>query len=416
MNRYQRPLSQTQLREQNLSTILYCLKAEAPVSRAQLAKLTELNKSTVSSLTEELLSIGIIREVGQADSDGGRPATLLEIDADGGLIIGVDIGVHVVSAVLTNLSARIVARFEQPTQTTDQDEVLATTTHLIDRCLNHPLAQDGRVLGIGVGVSGIIDPDAGEIIYTPNLKWRHVSLRHRLAAQFGLPIYVENNANAAALGEYFFGAAQQIDNFIFVSIGKGLGAGLILNGQLFRGVSGLAGEIGQSHVVQGGKWLANVDAEKQVRWHSFANKEALLGLVDGELEHGRASILRQWRDQNNGVVTLKMLKQAAEAGDEVALFALKKVGELLGLGIANLVHFIDPSLVLIGGEFATIGAPLTPHIARIVKASDLIERHEPIQIEVSTFGEDAILIGAVTLVVQAIMNHPKQLLMADYVA
>jgi len=120
MNRYQRPLSQTQLREQNLSTILYCLKAEAPVSRAQLAKLTELNKSTVSSLTEELLSIGIIREVGQADSDGGRPATLLEIDADGGLIIGVDIGVHVVSAVLTNLSAQIVARFEQPTQTTDQ--------------------------------------------------------------------------------------------------------------------------------------------------------------------------------------------------------------------------------------------------------------------------------------------------------
>ena len=409
MTRYKRPISQTDLREKNLSTLLYCLRAEAPTSRANLAHLTQLNKSTVSSLTEELLEAGVIEDVGLAVSGGGRPGKLLEINADGGYAIGLEFATHTVSAVLTNLKGRILSAFSAEIDQTDHIASLKTAVNLIKKILATPNAQSGRIIGMGIAITGVVDSQNGRLRYSPNLQWRNVDIRAYFESEFNLPIVVENNANAAAMGEYFFGAAQWIENFIFISVGKGIGAGIFLNGDLYRGASSLAGEVGQSHVVQGRRWLKNMDRK---RWDSFANKESLLKRILKQIEQGHSSIVEDWIGEERPL-TLKMVNEAAELHDKVVCNCMRDIGERLGLGIANIVHFIDPSLILLGGELATVAEHLLPHIARIVHNSDLIERLEPVRIEVSEFREDAILIGAATLVIQMAMNHPKTYLLFE---
>ncbi|MEM7330500.1 MAG: ROK family protein [Chloroflexota bacterium] len=409
MTRYKRPISQTDLREKNLSTLLYCLRAEAPISRANLANLTQLNKSTVSSLTEELLEAGVIEDVGLAVSGGGRPGKLLEINGNGGYAIGVEFSAHAVFVVLTDLKGQILMAIDSEIEQADQDGSLKTAVSLINQVLVTPKAQSGRIIGIGIAIAGVVDSQNGRLLYSPNLQWRHIDILKYFEDQFNFPIIVENNANAAALGEYFFGAAQLIDNFIFISVGKGIGAGIFLNGDLYRGASSLAGEVGQSHVVQGRRWLKNMDRQ---RWDSFANKDALLNRILTHIEQGKSSIVSDWIDEKRPL-TLKMVHKAAEAGDDVVCRCVKDIGERIGLGIANMVHFIDPSLILLGGELATVGNHLLPHIERIVHNSDLIERLKPVQIEVSKFREDAILIGASTLVIQMAINQPKTYLLLE---
>lgn len=412
MSRYKRPISQTDLREKNLSTILYCLREEAPTSRANLASLTQLNKSTVSSLTEELLAAGVIEDVGLAESDGGRPGKLLALNAPQNLSIGVEFAANLVSVVVTNLVGEIQARCEAVVDHSEQEQMLQTAVTLINKMLSTVVAQNGRVLGIGVALPGVVDGINGRLVYSPNLQWRQVAIRQYFESHFDYPINIENNANAAALGEHFFGAAQQIDDFIFVSVGKGIGAGLFLNGDLFHGVRGMAGEIGQAHVVQGQAWLMEQDGR---RWDSFANKPALLTLVQDGLDGRQQTVLREWIGDERPL-TLQLINRAAVAEDVFALNCLKEVGERIGLGIANLIHFIDPALILLGGEMAAVGTHLLPHIASITQQSDLIEREYPVKVALSQFREDAILIGASTLMIQMALNEPRTYLLSDTVS
>lgn len=398
---FKRPFSQSQLRENNLSAILNCLKAKASLSRAQLADLTELNKSTVSSLTDELLSSGLIQEVGLASSDGGRPGTLLEINSACGYAVGVEFGTHFVATVLLDLAGQVTARTEAPIDPTRIEQAMKTAVGQVETMLAAAGTPLTNVFGLGVALPGIIDRENGRLVYSPNTQWRQVPVRQIFKDAFHRPVIIENNANAAALGEHLFGAAQMVDNFIFVSIGKGIGAGLFLNGQLIRGVSGLSGEIGQSHVLHGATWLTNQDYPTRRRWDAFANKEALLGCV-------RAAFEQKGLDGLSGDdITISTLDLAAQKRDPAVLACMRLIGERIGLGIANLTHLLDPALILIGGELSVVMPHLLPHIDRVVQMSDLIERPFPTKIATSTFGKDAILFGAGTLIIQDVLHHPK---------
>lgn len=405
MSSYKRPFSQTQLREKNLSAILYALKAHEPAARAQLAELTALNKSTVSSLIDELQTGGMIQEVGTAESGGGRPRRLLELNRSNGVVVGVEFGTRFVSAVLTNLGGKIVARTRAEIDPENIEQAMQTAVSQIKSLLS--AYTSSAVLGIGVALAGIIDQENGRLIYSPNTKWRQVPVRQLLTDAFALPVYIENNANAAALGEYFFGAAQLVENFIFVSIGQGIGSGLFLNGQLIRGVSGLSGEIGQSHVLHGEQWLATKDEQGRQRWDVFANKDALIRLVKQATQSESETAVNSPLSQQDEI-SLQAIAAAAKASDPLALNCLKHVGERIGLGLANLTHLLDPALILIGGELVVVAPYLMPHINRVVQASDSIERPFPTEINISTFGTDAIVVGASTLVIKQIMDYPKQ--------
>ena len=236
---------QEKVRKVNKSIILNMLRLHAPISRARVADLTGLNRGTVSNIVNVLIEEGLVFEDDPKGSGVGRPAISLGLRPDGGAVIGVEIGVDFIAVLLTNFVAETVweTRIQiDPSQS--QTRIISQAEQLIDQALSIANEQRLRPLGIGVGLPGLVNVHQGNLIMAPNLHWRNVPLRLMWNQRFHLPIYIENEANLSALGEYYFGIARNIDNFIYLSAGIGLGGGIMIDGKLFRGAHGYAGEIG----------------------------------------------------------------------------------------------------------------------------------------------------------------------------
>ena len=200
-----------------------------------MAEITGLNKTTVSSLVRELIARKFVREIGFDSSGGGRPAVLLELNPDAGYIIGMEIGVDFILAILTDFKAQVLWRHREETdQTQGQEAILAKALDIVRQALTVGQSTHSPVLGIGVGIPGLVDVSSGTLLFAPNLKWHDVPLREVFSQKFDLPVFVDNDANVAALGERYFGAAQGSRDFVYLSAGVGLGGGIVLDGQLSR--------------------------------------------------------------------------------------------------------------------------------------------------------------------------------------
>lgn len=398
---------QTLVREMNLAIILRYLQESAPLSRAQLAGLTGLNKTTVSSLVEELLDRGLIREAGMDTSGAGRPATLLNLDPQAGYIIGIELGVGFISIFLTDFVGHVVWRHLQETApSAPQDVLLDQAFHLIDEARATAQAHGVRLLGLGLTLPGMVDVENGVLIFSPNLQWRDVPLRQIVRQRVGdVPVFVDNDANASALGEHLFGVARRSQNFVFVVAGVGLGGGLFLNGDLYRGSGGLAGEVGHTSFT--------VDRSRPCRcgnrgcWETFGNQYSLIERVRARLEVGRDSLIPQLMAAQSVPLTLSIIAQAADAGDAEALEALSETGEAIGLGIANLINIFNPEIVVVGGAMSTAGRHLLPSIQQVIQERALAETCARAQVLLSAFGPDASVMGAVALVVKEMLSKPS---------
>jgi glucokinase-like ROK family protein len=237
------------------------------------------------------------------------------------------------------------------------------------------------------------------MIFSPNLRWREVPLKQMVEQHTKLPAFVENDANAAALGEHFFGDAQNINDFIFILADVGIGGGLFLNGDLYRGTAGLAGEIGHLNFN-----LSNRPCRcgKRGCWEMEAGKGSVINRVQTLLEVGRNSRLAL-------PVSFTQIVSAAKAGDPVALEALAETGRLLGLGMANLIDVFNPKLLVFGGTMSEAGEFLLPIIRQTIQAGALAETRRQARVVLSAFGTDAIVMGAATLVIKAFLSNPKSL-------
>jgi glucokinase-like ROK family protein len=251
----------------------------------------------------------------------------------------------------------------------------------------------------------MVDVEQGSLIFSPNLQWRDVPLRQIFYEHTGLPTLVDNDASAAALGEHLYGVAHQAQNFIFLIAGVGLGGGLFLNGELYRGASGIAGEIGHTSLM--------MDRSRPCRcgnrgcWETFGNQYSLVERVRARLEIRRNSIIPQLMEEQGSPLTLAIITQAADAGDREAREALAETGAAIGLGIANLINIFNPEMVVVGGAMSMAGKHLLPAIAQVVEERALAETRAGTQVVQSTFGPDASVMGAVALVVKSVLSHPS---------
>jgi len=402
---------QTLVREINLSSVMHYLHSNAPLSRAQLAGLTGLNKSTVSSLVEELLARRLVHETGLDASGTGRPATLLEINPQAGCLIGIELGVGFISAILTDFIGRIVwRRLEEVDPYDQQAQTIQCGLRLVDEALDYANACGVRLLGIGLTVPGMVDIDRGVLVFSPNLRWRDVPLGNIFQDHAGLPVLVDNDANAAALGEHLFGVARHSRDFVFVVAGVGVGGGLFLNGSLYRGTSGYAGEIGHTSLM--------TDQNRPCRcgnwgcWENVSNQYSLIERLLARLEVGRHSLIPKLRAEQDAPLTLPIIKQAAEAGDAEALGALSETGAALGLGIANLMNIFNPELVVLGGAMSAVGEFLLPAIQSVIEQRALPDQRRQARFLLSAFGPDANVVGAVAMVVEAILSDPTRVVRA----
>ncbi len=392
----------------NLSAVLRFIYHEAPLSRSQLAGKTGLNKSTISSLVEDLLDRRLIHETGINSAGKGRPSTMLEISPEAGTMVAVELGVDFVSSAVVDFLGKILWRKAEPADpAASQEKTLGQTMVLVQETIEACRSRGQRILGLAFSIPGTVDLEQGLLIFAPNLNWRNVPLGSLFSGSTGLRVFIENDANAAAIGEHLFGTARNLRNFLFVFAGVGLGGGLYLDDNLYRGKGGYAGEIGHTPIIaepfQNPCQCGNVGC-----WETYANQASILQRVEIRLgQSGDGSVIPTLMEEQNSPLSLSIVKQAAEAGDYRALESLAEAGSAMGTGFATLVNMFNPEKIVLGGPVSIAGEYLMPAILDSLRRHAMGEILSQTQINLSAFGPDASLVGAAAVIVDDILKFPS---------
>ena len=397
------------VREKNLSSVLRLIQTQSPISRAQLAVITGLNKSTISSLVDELLSKNFVHETGSNSGAAGRPATWLEINPKAGLIIGVELGVDFVSVAVSDLMGNIHWRRKEDTDPTeDQDKMIKQTLQIVKEAMTANTKKGGRFWGLGLSTPGTVDLKEGLLIFAPNLHWHNVPFRKIFHEQTKLDIFIENDANAAAIAEHLFGAAQHNRDFLFVFAGVGIGGGLFLNGKLYRGKNGFAGEIGHFPIMAEPSQIL-CHCGNYGCWETYANQYSIIQRTQTRLEMKNGSIIPTLMAEQNIPISIPLIKQAADSGDQAAIDVFTEAGYAMGQGFAGLINIFNPEKIILGGPLSIAGDYLLPAIKETVANHSMPEFDQQTEVVLSTFGPDASLIGAIAIVADDVFAKPMSI-------
>jgi glucokinase-like ROK family protein len=394
---------QEKVRKINKSIVMNTLRLHSPISRARVANLTGLNRGTVSNIVNVLIEEGLVSENEPEESKVGRPGISLGLRPDGGSVIGLEIGVDFITIVLTNFVAETLWKKRidlSPSES--QTGIISQAEQLVEHALSIAHEQRIRPLGVGVGLPGLINLRRGELIIAPNLNWRNVPLRLMWNQRFRLPIFIENEANLAALGEYYFGVARGVDNFVYLSSGIGLGGGIMIDGNLFRGGHGYAGEIGH---IQRDPQGERCGCGRIGCWETQVGPRAVLRRVKKELQiHSDPFLLNACKGDFNNL-TFDMVVKFALEGNNTCDLAIKEVATYLGEGIADLINVFNPELVVIGGAFILGKEILQPIIEKTIFSSALQPSADNLHIAFSERGANACALGAVAIVLDDILRE-----------
>jgi glucokinase-like ROK family protein len=394
---------QESVRKVNTSLVLNALRLHSPISRAELATITRLNRSTVSNITKALIEDGLVFESDTMVSKIGRPGIALALRPEGGAVIGVEIGVGFTSVILTDFVANILWRgYAEYSPSRSQLEIISEAEKLVDQAISFATERYLRLLGIGLGVPGLVSVQKGELLFAPNLGWRNVPLRLMWNQRFRLPVYVENEANLGALGEYYFGVGRDVDNFIYLSSGIGLGGGVILNGKLFTGGHGFAGEIGHIQRDPQGEMCG---CGRRGCWETQVGPRAVMQRVRRAIEAHPGDSLAKYINGNLKELTFNQVVDCAMQGDEVCCLALEEVGKYLGAGIADLADIFNPQMVIIGGAFSYGREIILPILQNTISSETLPAIKEELRVLFSEHGSDACVLGAIAVVLDGIMRE-----------
>jgi len=371
---------------------------EQRISRAEISRRTGLSRSTVSETVDALLPTGLIAEVGVGPSNGGRPPVVLEFQDDACAILGVDMGAAHVTVVLTDLRGRVVATEHRLHAVRDDPPgTRAVITELCDRCLAHWPRVNRRLVGIGVAVPSPVDPRHTDHLSEVVLPaWRGSLGLDGLTERYGVPLMVDNDANLAALAERWWGAGRDVDNFAFIKVATGVGMGAVINGRIYRGATGIAGEIGHLSVDPNG--LPCI----------CGLRGCLATLVGAPALVARAKELLAGRPDSvlaGGELTLVSIEDAALAGDALALQLVHEAADNLGRAVAGLLNLMNPSLVILGGGLARLGDVLLEPLRETIRHRTLISSLVACEIRTSELGGQATAVGAATSVLKAALAN-----------
>ena len=362
----------------NRSAILAQLGANGPASRADLARVLSLSPALITQLVKDLLADGLLVELEQAPSNGGRPARMLGLATSAGRAIGVKVVADHVAFVEVGIDGRVVRSASVPFDATTSTFI----AELVERIRDFIAAgEEVTLLGIGVGVPGSVDRPGNGVVVSAQLGWNRVDLGDALRRAIGLPVIVENNVNALAVAERLFGLGRAHDDFLVVTIGTGVGAGIVVDGSVLRASSGGAGEIGHIPVTDGGPRC------------SCGNDGCL------EASIGEAALVRQAREQ--AIIAadagIDALLAAAESGDERAVAIYSEAGRLLGRTLAGVVHTIDPEFVVVLGEGTAAWSFWSAGFEPAFR-SQLLRHRRSLPVEVETWQDESWAQGAAALV------------------
>jgi N-acetylglucosamine repressor len=386
------------MRELNRSLVLEVLRRSSPTSRASIAKMTSLAKPTVSAIVDELVAEGLVREIGAGATapNGGRPPILLEYNERSVCVAGVQIGVNWTTVVVADGRGAEIGRRRLPTPKLPPEGALEAIAAEVTGAVVESNMKLARLAAVGVVLPGLTDFLSGICLLAPNLRWRNVPVRDLLSGSLTVkvPVFVHNAAQAVAVSESLEGAGAGEGDLAVLYTGTGVGAGILRDGRVFHGHSGIAGEIGHCRV-EGARERCNCG--KVGCLETVASGPAIERAARAALAAGRSSSLA---GRARSRITTREIAAAAQEGDPLATEVIAEAGVQLGLAGACLINLFDPGLLVVGGGLVEIGEPLLEPLRQTVRANVLSPGHDDVEVRVSELGQDAEVRGAVLLALQ----------------
>ena len=387
----------------NKIKVLNISRTTENLSRADIAKISGLSAPTVSRIIEDLLAEGLVREIGEGVSQGGRRPTLLKFSDHMNFIIGIDLGTTNIYGVLSDFDAKIIAEVRRPTCVEEGfSNVMRRTADVITSLINEPSVKDKRIYGIGMAVAGLINRKRNIVEFSPDFHWHNVDVVEALSQFHKYRIFFDNVPRVMAMGERWFGLGKKYKNLICVNVGYGIGAGIIIDGKPLCGPLGMAGEFG--HITLDKDSLVQCDCGNFGCLEALASGNAIAKSAIKRLREGERSLLLELCDGDISKVTAEMVANAAKQGDVLSWTVFERAMEYLGIGIAGLVNLFSPEAVVIGGGVAQAGEILFEKVRKTVNARSLSMISSNVMIRPATFGVKTAVMGAVSLVLSEVIN------------
>ncbi|MBN1565251.1 MAG: ROK family transcriptional regulator [Anaerolineae bacterium] len=377
--------------------VIQTLHKTGQLSRTDLANELGYSRALVSGIVKDLLAHNVIREIGDAASTGGRRARLLDFNSAFAYVVGVDIGATSVDIGVANFRGEIVERHHDAIDVFDGPEpILTHVVRLIQQLLAKAKIAPGDVDALGIGVPGPVDFEKGVLIAPPIMPgWENYPIRQFLRKTFPqAAVVVDNDVNVMALGEMRYGSGTAVDNFIFVKVGTGIGAGIVVARTIYRGSDGCAGDIGHIMVMRDGPvcHCGNIGCIE-----AMASGMAIAQRATEAARNNTSAILASYLTAGSAQITAKEVGLAAQQGDRVALDIIKSSGSLLGDVLAGLVNFFNPRMIIIGGGVSKIGNQYLASIRRAILKRSLSLSTRHLQINYSPIVDEVGLRGALEL-------------------
>jgi predicted NBD/HSP70 family sugar kinase len=376
----------------NRNLILNTIRRHGALSRTQLTEISRLSVGAVSQITNELLTEAWLLEGGEGDYTGGRRQTLLRLNPNAGCAVGLKLMERRVVCALTDLEAKVLCYQDVPMPTEHDPALIATAlADAVEATVSASGVERRKLLGVGVGVAGVTNPHLGIVHYSPYLGWRDLPLADLMRVRLHLPVYIENDVNTLTLNEQLFGAGRHADNFVVVTIGRGIGMGIVINHQLYQGAKGGMGELGHITFDPAGPLCT---CGKRGCLEAFAADPAVIAYV------------RHSRSAQDAPHTLEDVLALAEAEDPLAKTALARSGEILGIGLSTIVNLLCPSLLIISGEGVIAGKYRVTPMMEALQAHTFNGLLDDVKVIVEPTDDEAWARGAASLVIAKLFESP----------
>lgn len=377
---------QALIKKLNTSIVLDTIRSNSPISRAQVSELTGLNKATVSNLVNDLIQDNLVHEIGLGQSSGGRKPLLLLFNRMAGYAIGIDIRVNEIVAILTDLEGQIVEELRQSLTNHDYPYVYEQLKIIIQALIKQTPESPYGIVGIGIGVPGMVDENR-MILFAPNLEWEQIDLGKQIEAEFGVPVMIDNEANMGAQGELRYGATKDAQNLVYISAGLGLGTGIIIKGDVYKGSSGYSGEMGHMTIEANGR---KCSCGNRGCWELYASEKAFL-------EHSA----------NLPTLQIDELIELANENHTGAIHLFNQIGDYLGIGITNIINTLDPDLIIIGNRISLAERWISSSIGRVITQRTLSYHRKKLQIQFTTLQDRSNVLGAAYIAISLFLGKTR---------
>lgn len=387
----------------NKIEVLKIIRESKVVSRAEIVKLARLSAPTVTRIVDGLIESQLVQMVGEGDSTGGRPPKLLKFDGSQAYVIGIDLGSTSIRGAISNLRGDILIEIETPTDINGGfKKTCLQIDKLIDKLKERSKLDTTKILGLGLAVAGLINFESGIIEYSPVFNWKKVNLRDELGKYLDLPIIYDNVSRVTAFGELLQGVGRKYNNFIFVNAGYGIGAGIIIDGKPFYGNRGFAGEFGHILLDSRGKYVGKDGLKGSLE--SMASGYGIAEIAKHCVAENKNSKILEKVHGFKERITAEIVVECAQEGDVLAEEIFDEAMRYWGIGLDILVKLFDPEAIVLTGGLTRNGDIFFEKLRENMSKNRFKEVKDEMQLLPSSFGEDASLIGALSLILNKVFQ------------